>query len=92
MARRLYRSRTLGLALGFFCVVEGMAPLQPAPWVWGFMLFNAFAWPHLAYQWARLARQPFRAEYRNLLVDSLLGASGSRPCSSIRCRWPPPWA
>ncbi|MBP5104540.1 diguanylate cyclase [Pseudomonas protegens] len=73
LARRLYRSRTLGLALGFFCVAAGMAPLQPAPWVWGFMLFNAFAWPHLAYQWARLARVPFRAEYRNLLVDSLLG-------------------
>ncbi|MGE8412432.1 MAG: diguanylate cyclase [Pseudomonas sp.] len=73
LARRLYRSRTLGLALGFFCVAEAMAPLQPAPWIWGLMLFNAFAWPHLAYQWAHLARLPFRAEYRNLLVDSLLG-------------------
>lgn len=73
LARRLYTSRTLGLALGFFCVATGMSPLQPAPWVWGFMLFNAFAWPHLAYQWARLSRVPFRAEYRNLLMDSLLG-------------------
>ncbi|WP_259744327.1 MASE2 domain-containing protein, partial [Pseudomonas protegens] len=73
LARRLYTSRTLGLALGFFCVATGMSPLQPAPWVWGFMLFNAFIWPHLAYQWARWSRVPFRAEYRNLLVDSLLG-------------------
>nr|BFD41119.1 diguanylate cyclase [Pseudomonas sp. FFPRI_1] len=73
LARRLYKSRTLGLALGFLCVGAGMLALQPAPWVWGLMLFNAFAWPHLAYQWARLARVPFRAEHRNLLLDSLMG-------------------
>ncbi|WP_265534758.1 diguanylate cyclase [Pseudomonas saponiphila] len=73
LARRLYKSRILGLGLGVLCVAAGMWPLQPAPWVWGLMLFNAFIWPHLAYQWARWARVPFRAEHRNLLVDSLAG-------------------
>lgn len=73
LARRLYKSRILGLGLGLLCVAAGMWPLQPAPWVWGLMLFNALVWPHLAYQWARWSRVPFRAEYRNLLVDSLLG-------------------
>ena len=73
LARRLYKSRILGLALGFFCVAAAMQPLQPPAWLWGFMLFNAFAWPHLAYQWARRSRVPFRGEHRNLLVDSFLG-------------------
>ncbi|OLF54391.1 diguanylate cyclase [Pseudomonas chlororaphis] len=73
LARRLYTSRILGLALGFFCVAAGMYPLHPPPWVWAFMLFNAFIWPHLAFQWARRSAVPFRAEHRNLLVDAFLG-------------------
>lgn len=73
LARRLYKTRILGLALGFFCVAAGMYPLHPSPWVWAFMLFNAFIWPHLAYQWARRSAVPFRGEHRNLLVDAFLG-------------------
>ncbi|RON47872.1 diguanylate cyclase [Pseudomonas frederiksbergensis] len=73
LARRLYTSRTLGLALGLMCVSAAMYPLDPAPWVWGVMLFNAIVWPHLAYQWARRATLPYHAEHRNLLVDAFLG-------------------
>ncbi|MGE7958697.1 diguanylate cyclase [Pseudomonas sp. NPDC089530] len=73
LARRLYKSRILGLALGFFCVAAGMYPLQPSPWVWALILFNAFVWPHLAFQWARRAPVPFYGERRNLLVDAFLG-------------------
>ncbi|PXX58000.1 diguanylate cyclase [Pseudomonas sp. LAMO17WK12:I10] len=73
LARRLYKTRILGLALGFFCVAAGMYPLHPSPWVWAFMSFNAFIWPHLAYQWARCSPVPFRGEHRNLLVDAFLG-------------------
>ncbi|CAI8734563.1 diguanylate cyclase [Pseudomonas chlororaphis] len=73
LARRLYKTRILGLALGFLCVSAGMYPLHPPPWVWAFMLFNAFIWPHLAYQWARRSPVPFRGEHRNLLMDAFLG-------------------
>ncbi|MBK5415470.1 diguanylate cyclase [Pseudomonas sp. TH31] len=73
LARRLYTSRTLGLALGLLCVSAAMYPLDPAPWVWGMMLLNAILWPHLAYQWARRATTPYHAEHRNLLVDAFLG-------------------
>lgn len=73
LARRLYASRTLGLALGLLCVGAGMYPLNPAPWVWGVMLLNGLLWPHVAYQWARRAEIPFRAEHRNILVDAFLG-------------------
>lgn len=73
LARRLYTSRTLGLLLGLLCVSVAMYPLNPAPWVWGLMLFNALLWPHLAYQWARRSKAPYHAEHRNLLVDAFLG-------------------
>lgn len=73
LARRLYTSRTLGLALGLLCVSAAMYPLDPAPWVWGLMVFNGVFWPHVAYQWARRAKVPFHAEHRTILVDAFLG-------------------
>jgi diguanylate cyclase len=73
LARRLYTSRILGLVLGLLCVSVAMYPLEPAPWVWGLMLFNGLIWPHLAYQWSRRAARPYHAEHRNLLVDAFMG-------------------
>ena len=73
LARRLYASRTLGLALGLLCVGAAMYPLDPAPWVWALMFFNGILWPHVAYVWARQAKIPFHAEHRNILVDAFLG-------------------
>ena len=73
LAKRLYKSRTLGLTLGFVCVLAGMYPLDPPGWVWAWMLINAFAWPHLAYQLSRRAENSLRAERRHLLVDSFCG-------------------
>ncbi|MCJ7959430.1 MAG: diguanylate cyclase [Pseudomonas sp.] len=73
LASRLYKSRTLGLTLGFVCVVFGMFPLHPPPWVWAWMLINAFVWPHMAYLWSRRASNSLRSERRNLLFDSFCG-------------------
>lgn len=73
LARRLYKSRILGLLLGLLCVSVAMYSLDPPPWVWALMLFNGLVWPHLAFQWARRARVPFHAEHRNLLIDAFLG-------------------
>ncbi|AIG01889.1 putative transmembrane sensory box GGDEF domain protein [Pseudomonas fluorescens] len=73
LARRLYKSRSLGLALGFVCVLAGMYPLDPPGWVWAWMLINAFAWPHLAYQLSRRCENSLRTERRHLLVDSFCG-------------------
>ncbi len=72
-ARRLYLPRVLGLGLGFFCVA-GVFWQQSTPlWQWALLLFNGFVWPHVAYQIALRAGQPYRAEFRNLMVDSLFG-------------------
>lgn len=73
LASRLYKSRTLGLTLGFVCVVFGMFPLHPPLWVWAWMLINAFVWPHMAYLWSRRASNSLRSERRNLLFDSFCG-------------------
>lgn len=73
LARRLYTSRILGLMLGLLLVSVAVYPLDPAPWVWWAMLFNGLLWPHVAYQWARRAAQPYQAERRNLLIDAFLG-------------------
>ncbi|VVM90751.1 putative diguanylate cyclase DgcC [Pseudomonas fluorescens] len=73
LARRLYTSRILGLALGLLCVGAAVYPLNPAPWVWVLMLLNGVLWPHVAYQWARRAKVPFHAEHRNILMDAFLG-------------------
>lgn len=71
--RRIYLPRTIGMGIGLFSVMAALAPLQPPTWVWLLMLFNGLAWPHLAYQWAIRSPAPYRAEQRNLLLDSLSG-------------------
>ncbi|MBT2375244.1 diguanylate cyclase [Pseudomonas fluorescens] len=73
LAARLYKSRILGLTLGFVCVAAGMYPLHPSGWVWALMIANAFIWPHLAYQWSLRSANSLRAENRNLLFDSFCG-------------------
>lgn len=73
LARRLYTSRILGLALGLLVVSAALYPLDPAPWVWSFMLFNGLFWPHVSYQWARRSTVPYHAEHRNLVIDAFLG-------------------
>ena len=73
LATRLYKSRTLGLTLGFVCVAFGMYPVNPPLWVWVWMILNAFVWPHLAFQSTLRAPQALRSERRNLLFDSFCG-------------------
>ena len=87
-AKRMYLPRAVGTGLGFFCVMIGMWPLRPAPWVWVLLLAHAFVWPHVAYQLARHSKQPFRAEQRNLIFDGLAGgcwagAMGLNPLPSV---------
>ncbi|MDY7534226.1 diguanylate cyclase [Pseudomonas sp. Bout1] len=73
LATRLYKSRTLGLTLGFLCVAVAIYPLDKPIWVWVLMVANAFIWPHVAYQWSRHSKNSLRSEHRNLLFDSFCG-------------------
>ena len=71
--KRIHAPRTLGLGLGFFCVASVFYQKEmPIP-AWSALIANAFLWPHIAYLWAKHSRNPYKAEIRNLIIDSLLG-------------------
>ncbi|MFJ2429323.1 diguanylate cyclase [Pseudomonas sp. NPDC087804] len=72
-ARRIYLPRIIGLGVGFFCVGAALHPLNMPGWIWALLLFNGFAWPHLAYQISTRSAFPYQAERRNMLYDSLCG-------------------
>ncbi|MCV4275070.1 diguanylate cyclase [Pseudomonas capsici] len=72
-AKRIYAPRTLGVSIGFFTVAVSLYQLNAAHWLWLLAFVNAFIWPHIAYQFAKRSPQPYKAEWRNLLTDSLAG-------------------
>jgi len=72
--RRAYLPRIIGLGLGFFCVA-GVFWHQPTPWwQWALLITIDFFWAHVAYQLAVRSSNPYRAEFRNLLIDALLAS------------------
>ncbi|MFJ3466498.1 diguanylate cyclase [Pseudomonas sp. NPDC090201] len=87
-ARRMYLPRTVGLGIGFFSVAAAVYPSHPPAWVWALMLFHGYGWPHVAYQLARFSSQPYQAERRTLIYDSLAGgfwagAMGFNPLPTV---------
>lgn len=72
-ARRIYLPRTIGSALSMVVVLATLNELAAPAWMWALAVLNGLGWSHLAYQLARRSRQPYRAEQRNLLLDSLTG-------------------
>jgi diguanylate cyclase len=73
--RRIYRLRTLGLALGVLCVASVLRLNQePLGW-WILLLAHGFAWPHAAALLATRSKDPRRTEIRNLMIDSALGGA-----------------
>lgn len=62
--------RSLGVSLAFFSIAGVFYGNHASPMVWTLLLFNALAWPHLAWYLARHSPEPYAAERRNLMVDS----------------------
>ena len=71
--RRLYPMRIIGLAIGVLCVAAVMHEQGAAPWLWALLVFDGLVWPHLAYLHVLRSRDPIRAEYRNLMADTMFG-------------------
>jgi hypothetical protein len=71
--RRIYLPRVVGLGLGFFCVASVLYQQETPALIWIGLIFNGFIWPHLAYLIAKSSRNPYAAERRNLLIDSVFG-------------------
>src|SRR5471032_3428572 len=72
-ARRIYKPRIIGLGIGCISVIGALYPLAMPGWVWALLIFNGYAWAHVAYQLSTRSQFPYQAEQRNLLYDSLLG-------------------
>ncbi|WP_246183760.1 diguanylate cyclase [Pandoraea anhela] len=73
--RRIYRLRTIGLGIGFFCVAGVFYRQTPATslWLWALVIFHGFLWPHLACVMALSRPVPYRAERTNLMIDAAFG-------------------
>jgi diguanylate cyclase len=87
-AKRMYLPRSVGLGVGFFCIAAALYPNNLPAWAWALMIFNGFGWSHAAYQLARSSKQPYRAERRNLIYDSIAGgfwagAMGLNPLPTV---------
>lgn len=72
-ARSLYLPRVLGLGFGTVCVGSVLWQDGAHALVFAVLAANGFVWPHVAYGLARRSANPYRAERRNLAVDSTLG-------------------
>jgi len=74
-AQRMYRLRAVGTALGAVCVGGALWDQGAHALAWAVLLVNALAWPHIAYPLARRSGNPYRAELRNLMIDSASGGA-----------------
>ena len=75
MPRRIYPLRILGMGLGGMVVGVVLWERHASVTAWLAMVLPAFVWPHVAYLITRHSADPYRAETRNLLIDSALAAS-----------------
>jgi len=73
--RKIYPLRVFGMGLGGV-LISAVLYEQQADWMaWAFMVLSCVVWPHLAYAHACWARDPHRAEARNLLLDSAIAGA-----------------
>lgn len=73
--RRMHLPRTVGLVLGALAVGGGLYEVGAPVWVWILLAVHVAGWPHLAYAIALRSRDPYRAELRNLMLDSAFGGA-----------------
>jgi len=72
LPRRIYRLRMLGFGLAVPPIAVVLLEHRAPAGYWAWMAFTGLLWPQLAMLLARQSRDPFRAELRNLLLDSAL--------------------
>ncbi len=73
--RRIYPFRVLGMGLGAVPVAAVLYQMHAGAPAWLFLALTSLVWPHVAYQIARRNRDPYRAETRNLLIDTAIAGS-----------------
>ncbi|HEX8592333.1 MAG TPA: diguanylate cyclase [Pseudomonas sp.] len=72
-AERIYWARSVGVSIGCISVAASLYPLNPPTWLWVLMTCNVLLWPQIALRLAKRSAQPYHAERRNILFDSVAG-------------------
>ncbi len=72
LPRRVFRLRVLGMGLAAPCIAAVLHENAAAASSWLWLGFTALVWPWLAHWLARRSAQPYRAELRNLMLDSAI--------------------
>ncbi|MEN9463157.1 MAG: hypothetical protein RLZZ355_1087 [Pseudomonadota bacterium] len=72
LSRRVYPLRALGMGLAGLVVGVVLWERNAGLAAWLCMAAISFVWPHVAHLLSRRSADPYRAEIRNLLVDSAL--------------------
>ena len=72
LPRHVYPLRVLGMGLGGLLVGSVLYERQMPTLYWTLCVASIWLWPHIAYLTARHGVDPFRAEVRNLLIDSAI--------------------
>ncbi len=70
--RHIYPLRILGMGLGGLLIGSVLHQHDTLTQYGWLAVVSFFLWPHIAYLLARYSADPFRAEIRNLLIDSAL--------------------
>ena len=70
--RHIYPLRILGMGLGGLLIGSVLHQHDTLAQYGWLAVVSFFLWPHIAYLLARYSADPFRAEIRNLLIDSAL--------------------
>ncbi|MER3384635.1 diguanylate cyclase AdrA [Pectobacterium aroidearum] len=72
-SQRVYIPRIVGTILCSLFIASVLITKPTPVLLWGLLLLNAFAWPHIAYLLSLRSRDPMRCEKRNLLFDVVFG-------------------
>ena len=72
LPRSMYPLRVLGMGLGGLLVGSVLYERQAQVLHWALCVASLWLWPHVAYLIAHRSADPFRAEVRNLLMDSAI--------------------
>jgi diguanylate cyclase len=75
LPQRIFRFRVLGMGLAAIAIAAVLLENGGTPLVWATWAVTCLAWPHLALALARRSPSPYRAEVRNLLIDSAIAGT-----------------
>lgn len=75
LPRLTYPFRVLGMGLAALPIGVVLHDLQAGWPAWAWLVLTCGLWPHLAFLWARRSADPYAAEARNFLIDSVFAGS-----------------